>query len=69
MEVDIGISPLRVLYIFYNYALSMDFINASINHGIYHRWSHNQGDVCQCRVIFITHVLAQYFHFVSIRSM
>ena len=46
MEVDIGISPLRVLYIFYNYALSMDFINASINHGIYHRWSHNQGDVC-----------------------
>ena len=69
MEVDIGIIPLRVLYIFYNYALSMDFINVSINHGIYHHQSHNQGDVCQCGVIFATYVPAKYFHFVFVRSV
>ena len=69
MEVDIGKIPLRVLYIFYNYALSVDFINVSINHGIYRHRSHNQGDVCRCGVIFITHVPAQYFHSVFVRSV
>ena len=33
MEVDIGIIPLQFLNIFYNYALSVDFIHVSINHG------------------------------------
>ncbi|KAK7824842.1 hypothetical protein CFP56_033981 [Quercus suber] len=38
-------------------------------HGIYRHRSRNQGDVCQCGVIFATHGPAQYFHSVFLQSV